>query len=104
MALTYISHSSGFQGGTSFVDHLCYLCLVFVMLLHLFIVALWAPDGKGMTSWISFAFVTFPCDILGQVWFLIVSNSDLCPISYFVINRLSVFLFKYSKIVCFKAD
>ena len=29
------------QGGTSFVDHLCYLCLVFVMLSRLFIAALW---------------------------------------------------------------
>ena len=27
------------QGGTSFVDHLCYLCLVFVMLSRLFIAA-----------------------------------------------------------------
>ena len=26
-------------GGTSFVDHLCYLCFVFVMLSHLFIAA-----------------------------------------------------------------
>ena len=24
----------GFQGGTSFVDHLCYLCPMFVMLSH----------------------------------------------------------------------
>ena len=29
-----------FQGGTSFVDHLCYLCLVFVMLSRQFIAAL----------------------------------------------------------------
>ena len=28
-----------FQGGTSFVDHLFYLCFVFVMLLRLFIAA-----------------------------------------------------------------
>ena len=43
-----------FQGGTSFVDHLCYLCLVIVMLLHLFIAALWSPAGKGLTSWLLF--------------------------------------------------
>ena len=42
------------QGGTSFVDHLCYLCLVFVMLLRLFITALWSPKGKGLTSWLLF--------------------------------------------------
>ena len=39
-----------FQGGTSFVDHLCLLCLVFLMLLRLFIAALWSPAGKGLTS------------------------------------------------------
>ena len=40
-----------FQGGTSFVDHFCYFCLVFVMLscARLFIDALWSPAGKGLT-------------------------------------------------------
>ena len=28
-------------------------------------------------------FVTFPCRILGQVWYLIVSLPDLCRLSYF---------------------
>ena len=32
------------------VDHLCNLCLVFVMLSRLFIAALWSPEGKGLTS------------------------------------------------------
>ena len=59
------------------MDHLCYLCLVFVMLSHLFIAALWSPAGKGLTSWLLFVmfncvFVTFPCGILCQVWYLIV--------------------------------
>ena len=36
------------------MDHLCYLCLVFVMLLRLFIAALWLPEGKGLTSWLLF--------------------------------------------------
>ena len=70
------------------MDHLCYLCLVFVMLSHLFIAALWSPAGKGMTSWLLFVmsncdFVTFPCGILGQVWYLIVFIPDLCHLSYF---------------------
>ena len=39
-----------FQGDTSFADHLCFLCLVFLMLLRLFIAALCSPDGKGLTS------------------------------------------------------
>ena len=34
------------------MDHLCYLCLVFVMLSCLFIAVLWSPDGKGLTSWL----------------------------------------------------
>ena len=60
-----------FQGGTSFVDHLCYICHVFVMLSRLAIAALWSPAGKGLTSWLWFVmlncvFVTFPCGILGQ--------------------------------------
>ena len=28
-------------------------------------------------------FVTFPCGIMGQVWYLIVSLPDFCPLSYF---------------------
>ena len=28
-------------------------------------------------------FVTFPCGILGQMWYLIVSFPDLCLLSYF---------------------
>ena len=28
-------------------------------------------------------FVTFPCDILGQVWYFIVSFPDRCRLSYF---------------------
>ena len=34
------------------MDHLCFLCLVFLMLSRLFIAALWSPAGKGLTSWI----------------------------------------------------
>ena len=36
------------------MDHLCYLCLVFAMLLRLFIAALWSLEGKGLTSWLMF--------------------------------------------------
>ena len=69
------------------MDNLCYLCLVFVMLSHLFIAALWSPAGKGLTSWLLFvmfncAFVTFPYGILDLVWYLIVSVPDLCHLSY----------------------
>ena len=65
------------------MDHLYNLCLVFVMLLPLFIAALWSPTGKGLTSWPLFVmfncvFITFPCGILGHVQYLIVSVPDLC--------------------------
>ena len=78
-----------FQGGTSFVDHfLLFLSCVCYAFARLFIDALWSPAGKGLTSWLSFVmskcvFVTFLCGILGQVWYLIVSIPDLCPLSYF---------------------
>ena len=36
------------------MDHLCNLCLVFVMLSRLFIAALWSPEGKGLTAWLLF--------------------------------------------------
>ena len=46
-----------------------------------------SPAGKGLTSWLLFVmsncdFVTFPCGILGQVWYLIVLIPDLCRFSY----------------------
>ena len=71
------------------MDHFCFLCLVFLMLPRLFIAALWSPAGKGFTSWlllgifIVYIFVTFPCGIMGQVWYLIVSFPDLCRLFYF---------------------
>ena len=33
------------------MNHLCYLCLVFVMVSRLFIDALRSPARKGLTSW-----------------------------------------------------
>ena len=70
------------------MDHLCYFCIVFVMLSRLLIAASWSPAGKGLISWLSCVMldcviVTFPFGILGQVWYLIVSIPDLCPLSYF---------------------
>ena len=69
------------------MDHLCYICLVFVMLSGLFLADLWSPAGKDLNSWLLFVmlnctFVTFTCGFLGQVWYLIVLIPDLCPRSY----------------------
>ena len=36
------------------MNHLCYLYLVFVMLLFLFIAVLWSPEEKGLILWLLF--------------------------------------------------
>ena len=57
-----------FQGGASFVDHLCYFCLVLLCFhARLFVDALWPPAGKGLTSWLSF--VMCICDISLFRWY-----------------------------------
>ena len=66
---------------------------MFVILSGPFIAALWSLAGKRPISWLSFVmyncvFVTFPCGILGQVWYLIVSIPDLCHLSYFTYLNL----------------
>ena len=70
------------------MDYLCFVCLVLLCVhARLFVDALWSPARKGLTSWLSF--VMYNCDVvtfvlvLGQVWCLIVSIPDLCPLSYF---------------------
>ena len=42
----------------------------------------------------SFAFVCFPCGVLGQVWNFIVSIPDLCLLLYFVEVKTFVLVFK----------
>ena len=54
------------------------------MLSRLFIAAVLSPAGKGLTSWLLFVmfncvFITFPCGILGQVWYMIVTFPDSLP-------------------------
>ena len=71
------------------MDHLCYFCIVFVMLSRLLIAALWSPAGQRLTFWLSFVMlncvpVTFPFGVLGQVWYLLVSIPDLCPFLTFI--------------------
>ena len=65
------------------MDHLCYLCLAFLMLSRLFIDALWSPAWSSWLLLVMFIyiFVTFSCGIPGQVWYLIVSFPDLCRLS-----------------------
>ena len=70
------------------MDHLCFLCLVFW---HAFasvhcclVVTSWErADLLTLVGDVYCIFVTFPCGIVGQVWYLIVSFPDLCHLSYF---------------------
>ena len=69
------------------MDRLCYLCLVFLMLSRLFVADLRSPtrdrvDLLALVGDVYCILVTFPCGILGQVWYLIVSFPDLCCLSY----------------------
>ena len=58
----------------------------------LFVVALWAPAVKGLTSWFYvcddlLCFVTFLWGVLGQEWCLIVSISDLCLLLNLIVSK-----------------
>ena len=74
------------------MDHLCYLCLVFVVLSGLFVAALWSPEWKGLTFWL--LFVMFIVILLLSIWYLgtgvvlnlIVSNHDPCCLSYLYLS------------------
>ena len=69
----------------SFMLFLSCVCICFHV--GLFIVALWSPIGKGLTSWLLFVVSVnchFPIVILGQVWYLIIWIPDLCTLTYFV--------------------
>ena len=81
-----------FQGGTSFVDLLCFcsvlclLCFVRVCLYVLFGHLLGKGWPLGSRLWCLLWVCHFPIGILGQVWYLIVSIPDLCTITYFYIR------------------
>ena len=64
------------------MDHLCYVYLVFFMLMRLFNSALWSPAGKELTS--RLLCVMFNCVfVTGQVVYFITSIPDLCRLSSF---------------------
>ena len=69
----------------SFVDPFCYLFFVSIMLSCIFIATLWERAGllTLLCTIISCVFVTFPCGVLGQVWYLIVLIPYVCRIPYF---------------------
>ena len=68
------------------MKHLCYLCLVFVKLASVhccLVVTCWERTHLlALVCDVCCVNVTFPCSILAQMWYLIVSIPDLCRISY----------------------
>ena len=76
---------------------LCLVCsLAFASVHCCCVVACWErADLLALVVDIYCIFVTFPCGNLGQVWYLIVSFSDLCLLSYlyFIFNHQ---LYKYT--------
>ena len=81
-----------FRGSTSFVEYffcfffMCYVCHAFAS----FHCCLMGPlkERVGLLALVCDVYsdlVNFPFGILGQVWCLIVSNPNLCPLSYFEI-------------------
>ena len=90
-----------FQGGTSFVDLLCFcsvLCLLCFVRVCLYVLCghLLGKDWPlGSRLWCLLWVCHFPIGILGQVWYLIVSIPDLCILTYFDLfqqNILDVYL------------
>ena len=73
-----------FQGGTSFVDLLCFcsvLCLLCFVRICLYVLRghlLGKGWPLGSRLWCLLWVYHFPIGILGQVWYLIVSIPDLC--------------------------
>ena len=73
-----------FQGGTSFVDLLCFcsvLCLLCFVRVCLYVLCghlLGKGRPLGSRLWCLLWVCHFPIGILGQVWYLIVSIPDLC--------------------------
>ena len=79
-----------FQGGTSFVDLLCFcsvLCLLCFVRVCLYVLCghlLGKGWPLGSRLWcLLWVCRHFPIGILGQVWYLIVSIPDLCTLTYF---------------------
>ena len=72
------------------MDHLCYVCFVFVMLMYLLIAERERADLLAFVYDVYCAFVTFPFGILGQVWYLIVSIPGPCRLSFFIYFRSMV--------------
>ena len=81
------------------MDHLCYLCLVFVIRSRASVHCCLVITLRERAHILAFVcdgncdFVTFQFGILAQVWYLIVLIHDPCCLSYFntIDNRISFY-------------
>ena len=90
-----------FQGGTSFVDLLCFcsvLCLLCFVRVCLYVLRghlLGKGWPLGSRLWCLLWVCHFPIGILGQVWYLIVSIPDLCNLTYYCTRHIMTsYIFK----------
>ena len=92
-----------FQGGTSFVDLLCFcsvLCLLCFVCVCLYVLCghlLGKGWPIGFRLWCLLWVCHFPIGILGQVWYLIVSIPDLCNLitlvkAWWIYTQISLLL------------
>ena len=69
------------------MDQLCVMSCVshaFASVNWSLVVTYWERAGLlALVGNIYCFFITLPCDILGQVWYWVVSFPDLCRLSYF---------------------
>ena len=69
----------------------CVSCLHDFLSIHCsLVVNCWESDNLLALLYVTFSCViaTFPCGVLGQVWYLIVSIPNLCLLTYLAIQLL----------------
>ena len=75
------------------------ICVIYVLYFSCVGVCSWLPcghllgNGWPLGSCLWYVFVTFPCGILGQVWYLIASIPEFCRLSYFSWWHVAVIVF-----------
>ena len=71
------------------------LCHIFLSVSCSLVVTCWEKAGLLVLLYVMFmcVFVTFPSDILRQVWYLMVSIPDICLLPYFGISFMSTLFF-----------
>ena len=74
------------------------ICLCHAVMPVLVLAVLWSPVGKGL-AFLAFLYLMFSCfcyfpfGVLGQLWYLIVSISDLCSLPYLEQKTVSAIQF-----------